>query len=130
MPDARWMSRMVKGLAAALVLIGLPGVASAAEPYGVWIRPSTGTQVSFYDCGGKLCAKVVAVKDQSRKSEIGTVIMGGAVKSGENEWKGALLNTDNGKTYPGVATLQGPRALHLKGCIAMFCEGETWTKVK
>ena len=130
MADHKLRSRMLKGIAAALFLAGLPGVASASDPYGVWIRPSSGTQVSFYDCGGKLCGKIVAVKDQSRKSEVGTVIMTGAVKSGENEWKGSLLDVDNGKTYAGVATLQGPRALHLKGCVAIFCEGETWSKVK
>jgi uncharacterized protein (DUF2147 family) len=44
------------------------------DPYGTWMRPSTGTQVSFYDCGGRLCAKIVAVTDERRKSKIGTVI--------------------------------------------------------
>jgi len=122
--------QLSKSIIFILFSTGLTNVASAGDPYGVWVRPSTGTQVNFYDCGGKLCGKIVAVKDQSRKSEIGTVIMGGAIKSGENEWKGNLLNTDNGKTYAGVATLQGPNALHLKGCVAVFCEGETWTKVR
>jgi len=32
---------------------GLSGTASEAEPYGVWVPPSTGTRVQFYDCGGK-----------------------------------------------------------------------------
>jgi len=31
---------------------------------------STGTEVSFYDCGGKLCAKIVAVKDERRQPEL------------------------------------------------------------
>ena len=30
----------------------------------------------------------------------------------------------------GPEDVQGPRALHLKGCVAIFCEGETWSKVK
>ena len=94
------------------------------------MRPSTGTQVNFYDCGGKLCGKIVAVKDEKRKSEIGTVIMKGATKTGDNEWKGDLLNTDNGKIYSGVVIMQGPNALNLKGCISVLCEGETWTKVR
>lgn len=80
----------------------------------VSMRPSTGTQVNFYDCAGKLYGKVVAVKDQKRKSEIGTVIMTGAIKTGDNQWKGDLLNTDDGKIYSGVVTLQGPSALNLK----------------
>ena len=97
----------------------------------MWVRPSTGTQVQFYDCGGKLCGKIVAVKDQSRSKEIGTVIMKGAAKSGGNVWKGDLLDVESGKIYSGVVTLEGPSALNLKGCVAMvLCRGETWRKVK
>jgi hypothetical protein len=73
------------------------GAANAAEPYGNWVRPSTGTQVNFYACGGKLCGKITGVKDQSRKKEIGTVIMKGAAKSGDNTWKGDLLDVESGK---------------------------------
>jgi uncharacterized protein (DUF2147 family) len=113
----------------ALLTSALSGVASAAEPYGVWIRPSTGTQVRFYDCSGKLCGKIVGVRDQSRKAEIGTVILPGAAKSGANEWKGDLLNTENGKTYSGVVALQAG-GLSLKGCVGFICQGETWTRVK
>ena len=87
-------------------------------------------QVNFYDCGGKLCAKIVAVKDERRRSKIGTVIMTGATKSADNQWKGDLLNADDGKIYTGVVTMQGPNALNLKGCVAFICQGETWTKIK
>lgn len=118
-------------LAASTLLLASICAANAAEPYGVWLRPSTGSQVRFYNCGGKLCGKVVAVKDQSRKKEIGVVIMHGAVKSGANTWKGDLLDAGSGKVYSGVVTLEGPRALNLKGCVAyVLCQGETWTKVK
>ena len=115
---------------AASFAAGLSGPASAADPYGTWVRPSTGTQVNFYDCGGKLCAKIVAVKDQARKKEVGTVIMTGAAKSGDNKWEGDLLDAETGKVYSGVVTLEGPRALNLKGCVLMICKGETWSKVK
>src|ERR1700680_1987429 len=74
-------------------IVGLPTIAGAAEPWGTWVRPSTGTQVNFYNCGGKLCAKITAVKDASRSSSVGTVIMTGAAKSGDSEWRGDLLNT-------------------------------------
>jgi uncharacterized protein (DUF2147 family) len=118
-------------LAAACAMIGFAGAADAAEPYGVWLRPSTGSQVRFYDCGGKLCAKVVAVKEAARKGEVGKSILHGAVKSGENTWKGDLTDAGTGKVYAGTVTLQGTGALSLQGCIGGFlCESETWTKVK
>lgn len=124
------MNRMTI-LAAACAMIGFAGAADAAEPYGVWLRPPTGSQVRFYDCGGKLCAKVVAVKEAARKGEVGKSILHGAVKSGENTWKGDLTDAGTGKVYAGTVTLQGTGALSLQGCIGGFlCQSETWTKVK
>ena len=115
----------------ALASLALPSAARAAEPYGVWLRPSTGTQVHFYNCGGKLCGKVVGVKDQSRKSEIGKMIMQGATKAGDNKWEGNLMDVSTGKVYSGVATLESESALNLKGCVmGILCQGETWQKIK
>ena len=126
------MARVVLGLVLVAALAGaFAGSARADDPFGTWLRPSTGTQVNFYNCGGKLCAKIVAVKDQNKKGEIGTVIMNGAAKASDTEWRGDLLNTEDGKTYSGVVTLEGPNALNLKGCVAaIFCKGETWQRVK
>jgi uncharacterized protein (DUF2147 family) len=107
-------------LAAGLLfgVLGLVGTAQAAEPYGVWLRPSTGTHIRFYNCGGKLCGKVVAVKEKSRKSEIGKSIMRRAVKAGANSWKGTV-------------TVQNANALSVRGCIApILCRTETWRRVK
>jgi uncharacterized protein (DUF2147 family) len=120
----------IVAVALAWSVAGFAFTASAAEPYGNWVRPSSGTQVNFYACGGKLCAKITAVKDQSRKKTIGTVIMKGAAKTGDNKWQGDLLDVESGKIYSGVVTMEGPSALNLKGCVAMvLCRGETWTKV-
>lgn len=128
------MRDMLKSLLTASLAItiftGLTGAASAADPYGTWVRPSTGTQVRFYDCGGKLCAKIVAVKDEARKKEVGVMIMKGAVKDGDNKWEGDLLDAETGKVYSGVVTLESASALNLKGCIMVICRGETWNKVK
>ncbi len=121
----------LKFAALAVAAFGLSSAAFAqSSPTGTWTRPSTGTQVNFYDCGGKLCAKITAVKDASKKGDVGKVIMSGADKSGDNTWKGSLLNTEDGQTYNGVVTLEGPKALNLKGCVlgGLVCKGETWTK--
>jgi len=128
---ARTILRLASGVAAASMLVTFSTAAFANDPTGTWVRPSTGTQVNFYNCGSKLCARISAVKDQSRKNTIGTVIVKGATKSGENTWKGDLLNTENGKTYSGVFTLESANAMSLKGCVAMvLCSGETWQRVR
>jgi uncharacterized protein (DUF2147 family) len=111
----------------AAVLILSP--AFAAEPFGTWMRPSNGAEVSFFNCGGKLCGKVIGKGTSSAK--IGTMIVSGAAKTGANEWKGSLLNPDDGKTYKGVISLVGADGLNLKGCaLGVFCQGETWRRVK
>lgn len=120
------LSRLALG---ATLMLGAAHVAHAASPYGTWVRPSTGTKVNFYDCGGKLCAKIVGVTDASKKGTVGTVIMKGAAKTGENKWEGNLLNTDNGNTYSGYVTLSGG-GLTLQGCAlgGIVCTGETWQR--
>lgn len=120
---------LASGLILGLVLAATP--AYAADPSGTWVRPSTGTQVNFYSCGAGLCAKIVAVKDAAKKGTVGTVIMNGAKKTGDNKWEGSLLNTDNGNTYAGHVTLVGG-GLKLEGCAlgGIVCTGETWQRVK
>jgi uncharacterized protein (DUF2147 family) len=119
--------RNVKMITLAATLALSSTAAFAQSPFGTWTRPSNGTKVSFYDCGGKLCAKVLS---STNKDSVGKVIMGGASKTGENTWAGDLLNTEDGKTYSGVVTMEGPKALNLKGCTlgGIICKGETWVK--
>jgi uncharacterized protein (DUF2147 family) len=121
--------KIVKLAIAAAALTGLASsaFAQANSPFGTWTRPSNGTKVEFTNCGGKLCAKVIS---SSNKDSVGKQIMSGAEKSGDNTWKGDLLNTEDGKTYSGVVTLEGPKALNLKGCVAggLICKGETWVR--
>lgn len=112
--------------AAATLALGATAAFAQSSPFGTWTRPSNGTKVDFYDCGGKLCAKVVS---SSLKESVGKVIMKGADKTGANTWAGDLLNTEDGKTYSGKVTLEGPKALNLQGCTAVvFCKGETWVR--
>ena len=113
---------------AAISFAAMTGYAFADEPFGNWVRPSTGTTVKFYECGG-LCAKIISVTDPEKKKTVGTVIMSGAKKTGPGKWKGNLLNTDNGNTYAGYVTMEGG-GLHLEGCAlgGVLCSGETWQR--
>ena len=125
------MRPLTAGALAGLFSAWLVSTATAADPYGIYVRPSTGGQVQFYDCGGKLCGKVVKVTDPAKKDTIGKVILSGAAKTGENSWKGDLLNLDDGKTYTGNLTVLNDKQLKLEGCaLAIICKGETWQKVK
>ena len=88
------MHRLSPLLAAAglVALLAAPAPALAADPAGIYVRPSTGTQVEFYGCDGKLCGKVVKVTDAKNQGNVGKVILNGAAAAGANKWKGDLLN--------------------------------------
>jgi uncharacterized protein (DUF2147 family) len=58
------------------------------------------------------------------------MIVAGAAKAGANEWKGKLLNPEDGKTYSGVITLVGEWAQPERVRARVFCQGETWRRVK
>ena len=106
--------------------------ASAADISGTYVRPSTGTQVEFYKCSGKVCGKIVAVKDKSKEKTVGTIILKGATRSDDTTFKGELLNTEDGKIYNGVLTVVSANEIRLEGCVlgGIVCKGENWTKVK
>lgn len=128
-PFTRALSRLT--IIAALAAVVAPAFAAEGnDPHGVWLRPEGGVQFSFYDCGGLLCAKVIAAKNPEDQGAIGTVILRGASRTGPNEWKGKLYNADDGKTYDGFISVKSPTELTLKGCLwGVLCSGETWKRV-
>jgi uncharacterized protein (DUF2147 family) len=119
--------KKIAAAAATLAVIATAAVAQGASPFGTWTRPSNGAKVNFYACGADLCAKVVS---SPTAGAAGKTIMTGAKKTGENAWEGDLLNTEDGKMYSGKVSLDGPKALTLKGCVlgGIICKGETWTR--
>lgn len=113
-------SVLLHGLAAAVIFGAGIGIAQAAEPIeGKWLRPSTGTVVVYAKAGGQFCG-TVQNGDYKGKS-IGCMTGSGA------DYKGKVIALDEGKTYTGKATVNG-NAMDLKGCIAVFCKGETWKR--
>ena len=129
---------------AALLLasLSLPGrTASAADATGNWQNPDNGAILSFFDCGGDLCGKIVKGSkpdlkddknpDEARRSQPldGLAILDHAKKSDETSWKGSLYNAEDGKTYTGYVTLQAPDKLQLKGCaLLVFCKSIVFSK--
>lgn len=121
------MKKTVLRLAALMAMLG-PFSAMAAEPiYGVWVRDGhPDDKLEFYDCAGKLCARgTLPLPDGSPAPEI----LRKAAKNGDNSWKGDLFNPEDGKTYTGSITYDSTTKLTLSGCLMIFCQSETWTRV-
>ena len=121
------MKKIILRLAAAMAICG-PHAALASEPiYGVWVRDGhPDDKLEFYDCKGKLCARgTLPLPDGSPAPEI----LRKAAKNGDNSWKGDLFNPEDGKTYTGSITYDSTNKLTLSGCLMIFCQSETWTRV-
>ena len=111
------------------VLMAATTPASAFEPYGIWVREESGTVFDFYNCAGKLCAKVIEVSKDEEKQAIGTVILRSATRDTHGIWRGDIFNTDDGKIYSGAVTVEKANELKLEGCLLRYlCKSELWMR--
>ncbi len=102
------------------------GAAYAGSPNGTWLR-SNGAHVQAFDCGGGLGLKVIKSPEPAK---VGKTIMCGGKKSGENKWKGTVLNLDDGQKYSGSVSLNG-NSLTLSGCVlgGLVCKDDKWSRI-
>ncbi len=124
--------RAISAFIVSVVASAAAAPALAGDPTGLWLRPSTGTEIQMFRCGGSLCGRIASVKDPARRSTVGKVIVSGGQRTGENIWEGDLFNTDDGSTYSGQLTLQAAGTLRLQGCVlaSLVCKTETWTRAR
>jgi uncharacterized protein (DUF2147 family) len=131
---------------AAVAMIGfaatMAGAETAEDAFGTWLNPDNGSHVSVYKCGDGLCAKITKITDAQKTDDkntnpdlrsrpiVGLVIMSGAKRTGDNQWKGQIYNRADGNTYAGTLTVKNRNALDLQGCAAVvFCKTVTWTRI-
>ncbi len=110
---------------AAFLATGLASTSAfAGSPYGNWKRPN-GSVAKVWNCGGKMCAKVVSGKSA------GFTMFRGLKKAGKNGWKGDMKHPKMGTffTFNGTVKYSG-RTMAVKGCMigGSMCDAETWKK--
>jgi uncharacterized protein (DUF2147 family) len=125
--------------------------AHAVDLLGNWLTENGRSRVRIADCGGALCGTLVWLKepndpetgkpktdknnaDAGKRGRplIGVPIVLGMKPSAADKWTGQVYNAEDGKTYSGNITAQGPNALKLEGCAlgGLVCKGQTWTRVR
>ena len=135
-------------VAAGLAACILAGPATAADATGTWLTEGGKARVRIAKCGDALCGTIVSLAepndpatgrprtdnnnvDASKRSRplVGVAIVLGMKPSGADRWSGQVYNAEDGKTYTGHFTLQGPSVAKLKGCaMAIFCKSQSWTR--
>lgn len=133
-------------LAFPLLLVAI-APASSAEPEGRWAMSNGKVIVNVDNCGSNLCARIVGLKEPISKIDgkpkvdrenpnpemrkrplIGLSILIGMKPNGDNQWKGAIYNPDDGKTYSATVKYDG-KTMKVKGCVAsILCKTNTFVR--
>ena len=134
--------------AIAVALVGA-GTAHAADPIGTWLTGDKKGRVRIVNCGGAICGTLVWLaepidpethhpktdKHNSNASLQGRPLLGIPIvlnmkPNGGNKWEGQVYNAEDGGTYTGSFTMDGPNTAELKGCVmgGLICKGQTWTR--
>ena len=121
------MNKYLIAAAVSLALVGanLSSASAAANAFGNWKRPD-GSTAKVWQCGKKLCAKVVSGEKKGFD-----MFMGGIAQADASTWKGKMKHPKmgTGMTFNGTVTLASGK-LNVKGCMlgGMMCDAEVWTK--
>ncbi len=146
------------GILAVVFLCSSVFAADANAVLGKWWNEAKTSNIEIYNCGGKLCGKIVFLKepvypandakgmagkpkvdrenpDAAKRSTpiLGMNILQGFTFAGDNVWEGGTIyNPEDGKTYKCKLTLEKPDLLKVRGYVGTPLLGKTqmWTRVK
>lgn len=138
---------MIRAIAILALLAASPAVAESGQGLiGRWNTQEQDGVVEIYRCGATLCGKVVdgaplranpaqtdiRNEDPSlRGRKVLNLVVLRNFSGGPTQWTGgAVYDPNSGQgANRGFLTLDDPRTLRVKGCIAMFlCRTQTWTR--
>ena len=142
------LKTIVSTLLAVLAIAGHSAIALAADPQGIWLSAERDTKVRISNCGGKLCGRVVWLREpvdrttgkpktdkenpdasKQRRPLIGLQVISGMQARGEDTWRGQIYNADDGKTYSASLELKSNARARVEGCVmSVLCKAQTWTR--
>lgn len=123
---------------------------------GKWTTANAKSTVEIYECGSKVCGKIIALKEpvypaddkkgmagqtkidrenpdpkMQKQPLIGLVVLKDFDRVEPGLWRnGTIYDPENGKTYKCKLTLESPKNLHVRGYIGFSFIGRTteWTR--
>jgi uncharacterized protein (DUF2147 family) len=140
------MHRLGQTLILGSILAATCPAAHASEPIqGQWYTKGKRAVVTIAPCGPALCGKLTRFIEQPangvttdinnpdpamrKRKLVGLAVLSGFTADGK-KWRGKIYDPESGKTYRSVLTKAKSGTLIVEGCIAMFCQAQTWTPVK
>lgn len=123
-----------------------PAAAQAATPIaGRWLTADGSGVVTIGACGGPTCGRltqILKVRPGAAATDVnntdpalrsrpikGIAILSGFADKGK-DWRGTIYDPRNGKSYKSIVVRNADGTLAVKGCIAFFCQTQTWTPAR
>ncbi|WP_460892566.1 DUF2147 domain-containing protein [Rufibacter soli] len=126
------------------------GMAQKKSPLGIWTNEEKEARFEIYQCGDKLCGKIIWLKEPDRDGKpkvdqfnpdpklqkrpvIGLVFLKNFAPDEAYKWDdGTIYDPKTGKTYSSYMKLVGNDKLEVKGYIGISLIGrsQVWTRVK
>ena len=125
--------------------LAVPASASAPAPIaGRWTTDDGKAVIEIAPCGANLCGKILRVlvaepaggardaknPDRTKRDRklVGTPVLWNLTASGA-AWKGQGYSPTEGRNFTATVTPAGG-TLNVKGCVALFCRTQLWTRAR
>lgn len=132
-----------------LMLFSIVAWAQKLSPVGTWTNEEGKARFEIYNCGEKLCGKIVSLKEPMRNGKPkmddnnpdrklrnrplqGLVFLKDFEYDGGNKWdEGTIYDPESGKTYSCYMKMTGKDKMEVKGYIGISLIGrsQNWTRV-
>lgn len=126
------MNKCASAVAACAAAVLASGPAHAAsEATGVWIDHTGRGGVEITECGGKLCGKIVWLKEGTNKKGCGIQVIGNVKPVGKDTWDGGwIYDPEKGGRYSVELKPIGADRLRVVGYMGskLFSETMTWKR--
>ncbi len=120
--------------------------AHAAESItGAWYTVGKRALVTIAPCGKVLCGRITRLVEPTKSGAttdvnnpdpalkkrklVGLPILSDFTTDGDR-WRGKIYDPNTGNTYRSIVSQAKGGTLKVEGCIAMFCQTQTWTAAK
>ncbi|AMM52337.1 SIGNAL peptide protein [Rufibacter sp. DG15C] len=120
------------------------------SPIGIWTNEEKEARFEIYQCGDRLCGKIIWLKEPNRDGKpkvdqfnpdpklqkrpvMGLVFLKGFEYDEDGKWDdGTIYDPKSGKTYSSYMKILGKDKLEVKGYIGISLIGrsQTWTRVQ
>ncbi len=114
----------------AVIVLGLAGMAEAADINGQWARGDGNAKVKIAPCGPAICAVNTWIKVGTPKEKEGDTLVMSIKEDSVSSYSGTAFDPQRDLSYKMTVTVSGNK-MTTKGCViaGLLCKAIDWTRI-